>query len=73
MTSNFFTHPILNSPYEYPQYDWELGEPAQPIANRADARRPAATGGPGLLGAGSLRCVELHAPDMTEYVEGAEQ
>jgi type III restriction enzyme len=39
--SDFFTHPILNSPYEYPRYHWELDETGQPTGVRQNGRRPA--------------------------------
>jgi type III restriction enzyme len=39
--SDFFKHPILNSPYEYPRYHWELDETGQPTGVRQDGRRPA--------------------------------
>ena len=35
---DFFTHPILNSPYEYPGSHWELDEEGQPT-NRIEAYR----------------------------------
>jgi type III restriction enzyme len=41
MSSDFFTHPILNSPYEYPRYHWELDGTGQPTGVRQDGRRPA--------------------------------
>ncbi|MFK4751575.1 BPTD_3080 family restriction endonuclease [Oceanobacter antarcticus] len=31
MSESFFEHPILNSPYEYPNRHWELDESGQPI------------------------------------------
>jgi type III restriction enzyme len=39
-TTDFFTHPILNSPYEYPARHWELDEHGQPTQNVVDKRRP---------------------------------
>ena len=30
MSNPFFDHPILNSPYEYPQRHWELDSDGQP-------------------------------------------
>jgi type III restriction enzyme len=41
MTSDFFSKPILNSPYAYPSRHWELDESGQPINNIIDKRRPA--------------------------------
>jgi type III restriction enzyme len=41
VSDNFFTHPILNSPYEYPRYHWELDSTGQPTGVRQDGRRPA--------------------------------
>jgi len=42
MANDFFEHPILNSPYEYPSRHWELDEVGQPtqkvIARRRDAK-----------------------------------
>ncbi|MCZ8122350.1 MAG: DEAD/DEAH box helicase family protein [Magnetospirillum sp.] len=40
MTIDFFAHPILNSPYEFPGAHWELDEEGQPTNRRIDARRP---------------------------------
>ena len=42
MTDNFFEHPILNSPYEYPSRHWELDKDRQPTNRIDDQRRPAA-------------------------------
>ena len=39
--SDFFSQPILNSPYEYPNRHWELDEHGQPTTNVQDARRGA--------------------------------
>ena len=39
--SDFFAHPILNSPYEYRQYHWELDGTGQPTGVRKDGPRPA--------------------------------
>jgi type III restriction enzyme len=36
---NFFDHPILNSPYEYPARHWELDESGQPTNRIIDRRR----------------------------------
>ncbi len=36
---DFFSAPILNSPYEYPRYHWELDETGQPTGVREDGRR----------------------------------
>lgn len=42
MTSDpFFEHPILNSPYEYPQRHWELDELGQPTQRIIEQRRRA--------------------------------
>lgn len=42
MADEFFTHPILNSPYAYPSRHWELDEHGQPtqriIENRREVR-----------------------------------
>jgi type III restriction enzyme len=37
----FFDHPILNSPYEYPQKHWELDDQGQPTQQIIEKRRPA--------------------------------
>ncbi len=37
----FFTHPILNSPYQYPSRHWELDSDGQPTQNILERRRPA--------------------------------
>ena len=39
ITSHFFEHPILNSPYEYPARRWELDGDGQPTDRILDARR----------------------------------
>ena len=39
MSKNFFKHPILNSPYEYPRRHWELKD-RQPTNNVIETRRP---------------------------------
>lgn len=41
MPSDFFTQPILNSPYEYPARHWELDETGQPTQRIVEKRRPA--------------------------------
>ncbi|MBD3671998.1 MAG: DEAD/DEAH box helicase family protein [Planctomycetaceae bacterium] len=41
MTEDFFKHPILNSPYEYPARHWELDENGQPTMQIIDRRRSA--------------------------------
>ena len=41
MSSAFFEHPILNSPYEYPAHHWELGLDKQPTQRILDSRRRA--------------------------------
>lgn len=38
---DFFTHPIINSPYEYPQYHWELDSQGQPTQQIIPSRRKA--------------------------------
>lgn len=42
MTDDFFSKPILNSPYEYPAAHWELDEDGQPTGRKIDGRRRAA-------------------------------
>jgi type III restriction enzyme len=37
----FFDHPILNSPYSYPERHWELDDQGQPTQKTIDHRRPA--------------------------------
>jgi type III restriction enzyme len=41
MSNPFFEHPILNSPYEYPQRHWELDPTGQPTQQIRDQRRKA--------------------------------
>ena len=41
MDNRFFEHPILNSPYGYPQRHWELDEQGQPTQEILETRRPA--------------------------------
>ena len=41
MTEQFFDHPILNSPYDYPLRHWELDETGQPTQNVIEQRRSA--------------------------------
>jgi type III restriction enzyme len=41
MSSAFFEHPILNSPYGYPVRHWELDESGQPTQRIAEFRRKA--------------------------------
>jgi len=41
MSNPFFDHPILNSPYEYPQRHWELDEDGQPTQQVIELRRSA--------------------------------
>ena len=41
MSDAFFKHPILNSPYEYPERHWELDESGQPTTNIVERRRTA--------------------------------
>jgi type III restriction enzyme len=42
MTDNpFFDHPVLNSPYEYPNRHWELDRDGQPTQKIVEARRSA--------------------------------
>jgi type III restriction enzyme len=41
MSADFFSKPILNSPYAYPSRHWELDENGQPTHNVIDKRRPA--------------------------------
>jgi len=41
MANQFFEHPILNSPYEYPSRHWELDESGQPTQQIIDSRRHA--------------------------------
>ena len=41
MSTAFFDHPILNSPYEYPSRHWELDASGQPTQKIAESRRRA--------------------------------
>lgn len=41
MTTPFFEHPILNSPYEYPRRHWELDKDGQPTNQIIEHRRKA--------------------------------
>ena len=41
MENRFFSKPILNSPYEYPQRHWELDQDGQPTQQIIDRRRGA--------------------------------
>ena len=41
MVRNFFEHPIINSPYEYPSMHWELDNDGQPTNKIIDRRRRA--------------------------------
>ena len=41
LSNPFFDHPILNSPYEYPQRHWELDSQGQPTQQVLDRRRRA--------------------------------
>jgi len=41
MDNPFFDHPILNSPYEYPNQHWELDEHGQPTQKIIETRRKA--------------------------------
>lgn len=38
-SNRFFTHPILNSPYPYPDRHWELDEAGQPTQQEVSSRR----------------------------------
>lgn len=40
MSDQFFTQPILNSPYDYPVRHWELDESGQPTQQISEKRRP---------------------------------
>ncbi|MCP5102828.1 MAG: DEAD/DEAH box helicase family protein [bacterium] len=40
MDNRFFEQPVLNSPYHYPNYHWELDEQHQPTHKILDKRRP---------------------------------
>jgi len=39
MPEDFFKHPILNSPYEFPGRHWELDSSGQPTQRIIEARR----------------------------------
>ena len=39
MTDEFFSRPILNSPYEYPSAHWELDSDGQPTQKIIDSLR----------------------------------
>src|SRR5574337_2134726 len=41
MANPFFDHPILNSPYEYPDRHWELDAEGQPTQKIVEIRRRA--------------------------------
>lgn len=41
MGNEFFEHPILNSPYDYPARHWELDEQGQPTQRIVESRRRA--------------------------------
>jgi type III restriction enzyme len=41
MVDQFFSQPILNSPYKYPSKHWELDKDGQPTQNILERRRPA--------------------------------
>lgn len=41
MSAEFFEHPILNSPYEYPGQHWELDDTGQPTQKIVEKRRRA--------------------------------
>ncbi|MGH7917039.1 MAG: restriction endonuclease, partial [Candidatus Binataceae bacterium] len=41
MANQFFDHPILNSPYEYPSHHWELDDAGQPTQKIIERRREA--------------------------------
>ena len=41
MGNDFFEHPILNSPYQYPVRHWELDESGQPTQRIIETRRKA--------------------------------
>jgi len=41
MANPFFDHPILNSPYAYPTWHWELDDQGQPTQRILDSRRRA--------------------------------
>lgn len=41
MDNRFFEQPVLNSPYNYPKFHWELDEHHQPTQKIMEKRRPA--------------------------------
>lgn len=41
MSNPFFEHPILNSPYDYPERHWELDADGQPTQKIIEQRRRA--------------------------------
>ena len=41
MNNGFFERPILNSPYEYPRWHWELDAQGQPTQQIIEKRRRA--------------------------------
>jgi len=41
MNDDFFSTPILNSPYEYPSWHWKLDETGQPTQEKINSRRRA--------------------------------
>jgi len=41
MDNRFFEKPILNSPYEYPSWHWELDDQGQPTQRIIERRRRA--------------------------------
>ena len=41
MENQFFSQPILNSPYEYPMRHWELDKDGQPTQQIIERRRSA--------------------------------
>lgn len=41
MSEDFYLHPILNSPYEYPARHWQLDSTGQPTQNIVESRRKA--------------------------------
>ena len=41
MSEDFFSKPILNSPYAHPMRHWELDEQGQPTQQIIESRRPA--------------------------------
>jgi len=40
LSDDFFKHPVLYSPYEYPARHWELDESGQPTTEVVETRRP---------------------------------